>query len=161
MRPAHLAERDGHFASPDRSRQFFKHGLETGQAKLISMIEKKLLRIQQRPEQIFVAVAFGALGIKRLAGSVDAGFEEVGFGDLDFVGGGFAGEGGEVEFADAFGLGHLGFGELFGAAAAGGELGFDVARIHEVQALGEACGGDAFAFADAGVVGSAEDFEEG
>jgi hypothetical protein len=83
------------------------------------MIKQELLCVQQRPEQIFVAVALGALGIEGLARGIDAGLEKVGFGDLDFVGGGFAGEGGEVEFADAFGLGHLGFGELLGATAAG------------------------------------------
>ena len=91
------------------------------------MIEKKFLRIDQRPDQVLEVVIGGS-----------AGFVEIPEGGLEFGRTWFAGEGGEVEFADAvFGRASV-FRELIGTAGRAGEFGFDVGSVDQMQALREA-----------------------
>ena len=90
------------------------------------MIEKKFLRIDQRPDQVLEVVIGGS-----------AGFVEIPEGGLEFGRTWFAGEGGEVEFADAVFRRACVFRKAIGSACRAGEFGFDVGGIDEVQALGE------------------------
>ena len=125
------------------------------------MIVQKFLRVQQRPEQVFVAVAFCPLGIERFASCIIARLDDIIFANPHFIGGGFAGKGGEVEFADALGFRHLSLAQGFGSSSAGGQLGLHVCGVHEVQALCEAGGLHALALADTGTFRTAEDLEKG
>ena len=126
----------------------------------VAVVSGSLGRARDFARQHGIAHALaGEEGLDALG--IDAWFHDIGLADGYFLCGWFTGKGGEVDFADALGVGHLGFHQQICTTSAGAELHFDVARVHEVQALGETGGGDAFAFADAGVVGSAEDFEEG
>jgi len=81
-------------------------------------------------------------------------------GDAQFLAGGLAVEGGEVDLANRPGHGRLGFAEEIGAASGIGELAFHLGRIHEVQALGETARLDPLALADARSLGTAEHFQE-
>lgn len=52
---------------------------------MVLVIEKKLLRVQQRPEKILVAVALGPLGVEGLAIGIIARLQEMRFSDADFI----------------------------------------------------------------------------
>ena len=91
------------------------------------MVEQKLFGINQRPNEVLVIRIRGGAGFIQI---VDRGFQ--------FLRARLAGESGEVEFAD-FRFGRFAFfRQAFGSAGGGGELGFQLRGVEQVQALREA-----------------------
>ena len=122
------------------------------------MIEQKLFRVQEGPEDVFIGFlfAFGSL-VTGLAGGL---LVEVCAGEFDFVGIGFAAEGDVVKVGDFIVVGPGVPGQRIGTAIAARELCLDLRGIKQVQALREAGFLGAFALASAGGIGAAEDTEE-
>ena len=91
------------------------------------MVEEEFFGIDQRPNEILIICIRGGAGFIQI---VDRG--------LQFLRTRFAREGGEVQLADF----HFGrfvfFREAFGSAGGGGEFGFQLRGVEQVQALREA-----------------------
>ena len=113
------------------------------------MVEQEFLGVQDGPEDVFVALAFGLGGFEGFAVGTVAGLGEVGFGKGEFGGLGHSRVGGEIELAEFFVVAARVGGELGGGAGFGGDLVLDVFGVQEVEGLGEAGFLGAFAFAGA------------
>ena len=114
------------------------------------VVEQKFLRVQHRPEHVFVALALALRGSERFAVGSGAGLFEVGFGEGDLGGIRLAGVGEEMDVAEFFVVAARVGGELCGGAGIGGELFLDVFGVQQMEGLGEAGFRGALALAGAG-----------
>ena len=114
-----------------------------------SVVENEFEGIEEAPGKVFG-------GFAALAG---AGLEVL-HGGLALGGGGETTEAGEVEFVGQLGVVGGGFHQAGNGPGGVGEFVVDFGGIEQVQDLGDAGVGLAFAFAGGGAKGAAEDFEE-
>ena len=91
------------------------------------MVEEEFFGIDQRPNEILVIRIRGRAGLSQI---VDRG--------LQFLRTRLARKGGEVQLANFRFGGFVFFREAFGSAGGGGELGFQLRCVEQVQALREA-----------------------
>ena len=113
------------------------------------VVEDEFRGVEEGPEDVFGG---------GLAGGFFGGVGGGGF--FEFVVGGFAAEGEEVEFGDDFGGGEFTVGELFDAAFLAAEFVLEGAGIHHVEGLNDAGFEVAFAGGVGAGIGAAEGVHE-
>ena len=100
-----------------------------------SVVEQKFFCVQESPDDVFVGDAFG--GGEFFGGDAGGFLLDVFDAGFDFGGGGFAGEGEEIKFADFVVVGAGVFGEEGRAAGVSGEFVLNFLGVNEVQGLRE------------------------